>query len=409
MRLSRRISIRFLFFLLCFASTTRAQDTRASIGRWGDSVHELAGKIASSAAPSRSISLSVKNLSSIGAAEAGLIEQELSEELAAQGFRVPEVDTAEISVDVSLSENVDGFLWVATIRNGAASRVVILKPTGGKNQDENTSRSAPVLRRSVLLRQREPILDFVQAPASSGGTLLLLEPEQVTILQHSGNEWLPSGSAPVRHSQPWPRDLRGHIISTGDGFQAYLPGLRCAVALIPSLTTNCEDSGSATWLEGNLNISFVAARNYLSFSMADGDGAGIELPLSYSVALSGSAADSFRLLMTGIDGIQRSFLNGAVVALPPARWGADVGSIAPGCGTGWDIVASASGDWTEKDRLQAYEVADMNAVPLGDAIEFPGPITALWSSEQGKSVRVVSRNLETGMYEASIVSISCGN
>jgi hypothetical protein len=387
-------------------------------------VREFAGKIASSAAPSRSISLSLKNLSSISAAEAGLIEQQLREDLAARGFRIVGADPAETSVDVSLSENVDGFLWVATIRNAAASKVVILKPIGGKNPDENAARVAPVLRRSVLLRQREPILDFAQTLAPSGGALLLLEQEQVTILQRSGNEWLASGSAPVRHSQPWPRDLRGHIISSGDGFQAYLPGLRCAVALIPSLTTNCEDSGSATWSDGNLNESFVTGRNYLSLSMANVNGPGIELPSSYSIAFSGSAADSFHLMMTGIDGVQRtlvqqpvvqqslvrqSLANGTIVALPPVRWGDDIASIAPDCGTDWDIVASASGDWTQKDRLQVYEVAGMNAVPLGDAIEFPGPITALWSFEQGKLLRVVSRNLETGMYEASIVSISCGN
>lgn len=362
-----------------------------------------------SAAPSRSISLSVQNLSSLGAAEAGLVEQQLREDLAAQGFRVAGVDPAETSVDVSLSENVEGFLWVATIGKGAASKVVILKPIGGKNPDENAAHPALVLRRSVLLRQREPILDFVQEQASSGGALLLLEPQQVTILRRSGSEWVPNGSAPLHHSQPWPRDLRGHMVSTGDGFQAYLPGLRCTVALIPSLTANCEDGGSATWSDGNLKVSFVTGRNYLSLSMADANGVGIELPLSYSVALSGSAADSFHLMMTGIDGVQRSFQNSAVVALPPSRWGDDIASIAPGCGTDWDIAASASGDWTEKDRLQAYEIAGMNAVPLGDAIEFPGPITALWSSEQGGLLRVVSRNLETGMYEASIVSISCGN
>ena len=409
MRLARRICIQFLLFLLCFASIARAQDARAISGRWGDSVREFAGKIASSAAPSRSISLSLKNLSSISAAEASFIEQQLREDLAAQGLRVAGADSAETPAEVSLSENIDGFLWVATIGKSPANKVVILRPMAGKSPDEDAIHSAPVLRRSVLLAQREPILDFVQAPASSGSALLLLEPEQVAILQSSGNKWLANGWATVRHSQPWPRDLRGHIVSTGDGFEAYLPGLRCAVTLIPALTANCEDSGTATWSDGNLNVSFVTGRNYLLLSLADANGIGIELPLSYSVALSRPAADSFHLMTAGIDEVQRSLQKSEVVALPPARWGDDIATIAPGCGTNWDIVATAPGDWTEKDRLQTYEIAGMNAVPLGDAIEFPGPITALWSSEQGKTLRVVSRNLETGMYEASIVSISCGN
>jgi hypothetical protein len=34
---------------------------------------------------------------------------------------------------------------------------------------------------------------------------------------------------------------------------------------------------------------------------------------------------------------------------------------------------------------------------------------ALWPSDDGKSVRAVSRNLQTGMYEASLINLYCGN
>ncbi|MGC1969313.1 MAG: hypothetical protein WA673_22825, partial [Candidatus Acidiferrales bacterium] len=59
--------------------------------------------------------------------------------------------------------------------------------------------------------------------------------------------------------------------------------------------------------------------------------------------------------------------------------------------------------------IQIYEIEGQEATAVGQPHEFPGPILALWPADDGKSARVVSRNLQTGMYEASIVSVSCGN
>ncbi|MDR3720034.1 MAG: hypothetical protein P4L00_00415, partial [Candidatus Acidoferrales bacterium] len=80
-----------------------------------------------------------------------------------------------------------------------------------------------------------------------------------------------------------------------------------------------------------------------------------------------------------------------------------------GCGSAWQVLATGAGDWTQKDQIQLYEIRDRKAIAIGQAMELPGPILALWPVGDGKSVRVISRSLESGLYEASIVSISCGN
>jgi hypothetical protein len=67
------------------------------------------------------------------------------------------------------------------------------------------------------------------------------------------------------------------------------------------------------------------------------------------------------------------------------------------------------GDWSQKDQIQLYEIRDRAAAAIGQPMELPGPILAFWAAGDGNSARVVSRNLESGMYEASIVSVSCGN
>jgi len=40
-------------------------------------------------------------------------------------------------------------------------------------------------------------------------------------------------------------------------------------------------------------------------------------------------------------------------------------------------------------------------------LQVPGPVLTLWPANDGKSARVVTRNLETGDYEASIVTVAC--
>jgi hypothetical protein len=71
------------------------------------------------------------------------------------------------------------------------------------------------------------------------------------------------------------------------------------------------------------------------------------------------------------------------------------------------MLASVAGDWTEPDRLRSYDVAKDAAVADSEPLEFSGPILALWPMLDARTARVVSKNLQTGMYEASIVTVSC--
>lgn len=363
-------------------------------------MRELAAKIVLAAAPSRSIVLSVNNMSSLTVEEASSIEQDLRADLVAQG--AVNTDPAATHVDVALSQNIDGFLWVVAIGAEPETKVITFKPAATRNPVEDESRAVPVLRRSILLRQQEPILDFAQTSTSVGQMLLLLEPEQILTLGYSGKDWHVNASAPIHHSQPWPRDLRGHIvISSSEGFEGFLPGVHCVGTFSPSLSVNCEESATAPWSAGNFYLSFVNARNYLSVSASSSS----DLMEAYSTALFANRS----AVIAGTDGIRRFWIDGALAVLPSAHWGDDIAPIASPCGTHEEIMVTASGDWTQRDHLQPFELAGSTASPSGDAIDFAGPITALWSSENGNSVRAISRNLETGLYEASIISISCGN
>jgi hypothetical protein len=78
------------------------------------------------------------------------------------------------------------------------------------------------------------------------------------------------------------------------------------------------------------------------------------------------------------------------------------------CGSGWQVLASSSGDGTMPDTVRAFEFPDRDPVSVSQPAEFGGPVTALWSESTGISAVVVSHNLQTERYEAFRLSITCG-
>ncbi len=400
---------------VAFAAVLQAQapvsTLPATADPWGDDVRAFAEKIFAAAGPPHSVFVSVKNISSIGPAAASSIEQELRSELTHRGFLVAPAVSAESELDVTLSENIDGYLWIAETRSRTGDQV-IFTPVRRPRSLEASTRPAPILRNKLLLRQLEALLDFAQLnPPDAVPSLLLLEPDRLTFLQQDGDGWTMRGSAAIPHSRPWPRDLRGHLtVSISGEFKAFLPGILCAGNLSPELKLECREDSAATWPIGEKNFaSFARDRNYFSGFLLAADAQTTEVPISYSIT-SQSVEGSLRWILTGTDGNARLAGKDETAAPALGHWGDDIASVTPACGgAGWNVLATGTGDWTQRDHLQTYEIVGSNATPVGQPLEFSGPVVALWPSDDGRSVRTVSRNLETGMYEGSIVSLSCGN
>src|SRR6201981_580151 len=89
---------------------------------WIEGGKVLAGKIGDMVAPARAVSLEVKNVSSLPL-DVGVIRSALASMLLTD-FKI---DAKGVRVDVTLSENVEGLVWVAEIRAGEkGSRVAML-------------------------------------------------------------------------------------------------------------------------------------------------------------------------------------------------------------------------------------------------------------------------------------------
>jgi hypothetical protein len=376
---------------------------------WAAPEAQLAGKIVAATGPG-AVALDIANHSSISRADVAEISRGLRSQLAASGVQFVNPDQAAATVQVSLSEDLQSFVWVAEIHQGAnqPSVVMISTPRAGALPAAREA-SAVVIHKALLWAQAERILD-VAVVDTYPPHMIVLDGNQVILYKQQGNRWQPEQSMPVTHARARPRDLRGRLVLRKDHlFDAYLPGVFCRSSATAPLALNCFESDDPWPLatgQFNLSAFYTSARNYFTGALAPGIGIQTNVPAFYSAAALPrekytlwifAAADGQVHLLDGITDQRAGRLD----------WGSDIASVNTGCGLGWDVLAASSAD-RPSDSVRAFEVADREPLGVSQPVEFHGRITALWTESNGTSVIAISSNLETGDYEAFRLSFACG-
>jgi len=375
-------------------------------------VYALAEKIAAALTPSRTYSVEVKDVSSGAAVELAAVSQTLVADLVPRGARSVSSTAADSQVSVTISQNVDGFLLVAEIRHGDTLQVVTA-PVRGSEPAASQPSLTPGIQRKIVWQQARPILDFaVGAPDSSHEIWYLLEPDRLVIYEFSGGAQVFHEARPISKLYA-PRDLRGRVVLTdATHVRAFVGGVRCDGVWNPSFALECRENPDQQWQMGSVSWAIDPSRNNFSGSMIFSSSLETKFPPFYSAASPSSATSGqggSRWVIAGLDGRAQLFAGSANAVATFDGWGSDILTAAPACGAAWQVFVTGAGDWTQPDQIQLYELKDRRATAVGDPLEFSGPILALWPAEDGKSARVVSRNLATGQYEASTISDTCGN
>jgi hypothetical protein len=343
-----------------------------------DSVVELARKIAATLGPREAVALTVRNASSLAAAEVAGVRHEIESQLRARGFTL--ASEAPATVAVTLAENWQGGVWIAEIRHGDKREVVMVAPTLPR---ERTVASPMGIDKQLILEQPDPILDAVALE----NLLIALEPTEVVFYGRKDARW-ERRHAIALPQRVWPRDLRGRLAIEGDSFQAFLPGLACKGTVQPEPALQCDES-DAPWPVG---APLAKGRNYFEAE---------KLPPFYSAARVGEYS-----LAVGVDGRTQLFDNATVAAGSFAGWGSDIAAVETGCGGGRQVLATRPGDANETDAVQAFELAGRQPVAVSPALEFSGPVTALWPAGPASAV-AITRDLKTGQYAAFRISLTC--
>ena len=424
-------SSRLVFCLcvaLCFFPLLPGLVVCSLAADWSVPEQQLARKIVAVTGPG-AVALTVENRSSLSKRESEIVSAGLHSALETLGLRFVKPEQAAATVAISLSENLTAYVWVAEIRLGdKVSIEMVSKPH--VDGVVSTRDSVPLsIRKIPVWAQEEQVLDVLVLEENTAPTYLaVLGPEDVSLYRLQGGKWQREQALGVAHTRPWPRDLRGRLIPGKDHLlDAYLPGVICHSTNGASLTLSCQESddpwplvaGSAG---GGVSANFpslvastlpaipqvggffASTRNFFTGALAPGVGKFATVPKFYSAAFL-PRGRYVLWLFAAVDG-QIHMVDG--VSDQPARlnWGSDVASLRTACGAGWQVLATSSGV-PGSDSMRAYELPDRDAVPVSAALDFGATVTALWTEAKGDTAIAVTRNGETGSYEAFRVAVAC--
>lgn len=403
------------------------------MAKWNDSVAALVGKTTGISDASQPASLQVNNISSLDPLDVSAIETALQTELAKHLRLVPAAE-AKVQIIVTLSEGADGYVWVVQVRGRTSEHVAMIsipKEAAGATQRE---RPALTLQHKLIWSQSQLFLDFALpdgAPAD-GPELVVLEPSRVSFYASIDGHWVAGKSVALNPDAPLPRDTRGMIWQSGDEIDAFIPGESCSGAVttlpnflcVPYASTNTiMEWPLATGGTQREDARFDSNRNFFD-GVVSTDGTSQSTLAPFYAATPRNTAAGSAWLLAGLNGKADLYDGAQKLVASFSGWGDQAATIETACDDSWQVLTTGTGDLTQPDHIQIYDIrnypqapasaasegpAAPEAVAVGQPLDFSGPILALWSSADLKSARVVSLNLQTGMYEGSIISVSCGD
>ena len=124
---------------------------------------------------------------------------------------------------------MSGLLWVAEIQEGSETRIAML-PVEGSSPSVNASTTPAItLHASLIYALSDPILDVALFGNGDDQHMVVLSPQFIRLFAQTSGTWTAIKSFGIAHTQPFPRDTRGRIVSTPEHlFDAYLPGVVCS-------------------------------------------------------------------------------------------------------------------------------------------------------------------------------------
>jgi len=407
-----------LLLLLFFAVPTVsiAQDV-VSPSPLADAARQLAERLAGTLQPREALALTVRNLTSLNAADIAEVRRRLEEDLTARGFSfgagrsgassTPEGAKPPTGIRLTVSENLEGFLLILEV---AGRDLTLLQPVPSRplaNARSMSDRPMISIRKELVWEDPKPILDFAEVAAQSDRPpgFVVLGGEQVSHYQSLEGSWRLAGQYAIDHTIPPSRDPRGALALNSLQLQVALPGVSCAGSLNSALTLRCTPS-SELWPEGGAHDlddpgQPMQGRNYFTIRASEKLSPSPFRGEYFSVVALGDGEER-TWLVAQLDGQVGLYRGNQELVAKFNGWGSDLERVAPGCGNRRAVLVAAPGDWTTADSLRAFEIEGAKAIPVSPSIELPGPILVL------REHRAVARNLETGRYEAYRIAISCG-
>lgn len=361
---------------------------------WADSLEDaaraLAQRVLAKLSANPAIALTVRNQSSLSAAEFVGVQRALEQEFSARGARLLSGTPAPIGVLVTLSENLEGLLWIAEIRRNESIEHVMLPVE--RRPGSGSSASALELRSRLIWEQSEPILDLLFVPGlENAKEMVLLGSFAVALYRLRGNEW--QMDQRIALPPEW-RGSRNHLgllkAQKPDVYAIDLfPDLHCDLYVKTAPDLQCADPG----LRG------------ATHSSPWGGSAG---PPPWHSRVELESDGQRYIVVTNPDGHARIYEGNSKLRATVRDWGSLLASLRSGCGRGAQLLVTRAGDWSQLDAVTAYEIEDGQPVAVSAPIGFSGPVLAFHSTFGGTSAIAVVRSIASRRYEVHAISAACG-
>jgi hypothetical protein len=389
----------------------------ARAANWEQPAGELAKQIAALTGPGPA-RLVIRNDSSLAASETPAIRRLLERDLRGLGVVTGGSESATL-IRVTLSENLQGGLWVAEVVEGTETRVTMLPVSLGSTASPAGGGSSLTLRRTLAITETDAVLDAQIFSAGNVQRLVVLEPERIVTYTRSAvgtsfveaAGWVEDQRFAIAHTRPFPRDVRGELVSAQDHlFDAYLPGAMCSGTNTGAeVAVGCGDSDDP-WPIGVAQRGFYNSMRD-SFTGVLAPGFGMEIAPFYQASDIPRPTGTGMLLNT-VDGRVMLIENSTLKPLSGANdWGSDFAVVRSECGSGVQVLVSGSGAAAAGDSLRAYEIVGREAIAVSAALPVDGAVTAVHvagnEASAGTGATVIVRKDAPLRYEVWNVSAFC--
>jgi hypothetical protein len=356
--------------LLCFFSMgARAAAGGVEANPYEAPARDFARRVAASFPAATRVAVDVRNRSMLASSDVAVVRTAFLGELAERGLSVAtsvaDSADAQVSATITLSENTGGFLWIAEIRQGDRSAVMLMAVP-------RVAAAPPAELPGITLRSTlvwSGPEDVLASAAPLSTTLLSTVP-----------------AASVAASTSVAAGAPNILLLVTDGVTATVTDAQHTfkIDLPPTANVARDAQGALTW-SGNTLIAIV-----------NGEACALAAPLGASQPQC------------------RADESPHPAPAPTAQFGSQRADLPPACGeASGEIVAAGAGDYTQPDSIRVYEMRDGAAAPVSPALDFPGPVMSLHvatalQAEAGPAALAVIRNLATGDDEVYEISLVCG-
>lgn len=198
----------------------------------GQNLNDTARQLAALAPARSKVALAIENRSGVPAATVEVVRREIEDKLRAVMVE-PAADG--VPMRVILAANPRGPLIIGQ----SGGRTIVLPWTPPPAPE---SRARIVLE--PVVSHRETVLDFLV----DGDLLLILEPARLVAYRRSAGGWSQERAAGLAFPAPMPRDPRGRVLGTAEGFRIVTPAGSCQGTATPAMAIQCGDAGTGPWI-----------------------------------------------------------------------------------------------------------------------------------------------------------------